>query len=296
MLYRLFILMISSTRLFKVHSWFLTFQLPVFFTSWSTAGVCFVWTEWMNETVPDLPDAKLSEYFDECFKFIDDAIADGGTVLVHCFAGVSRRFLFFSFGFLHHWFEALFLIEVMIYRYELTVLILGSYVSLTRCLVRFCTLQCDCYSCVYDVQVQYELSRSTHTCPGKKTSDTSQLWLYTTTPGVWELSTRWYIMFQYFDSCPIILLRAFSVPSLWLLLLQILTENRIMQDDEMNFERAELDPPVATKHRRTNLTWNRFIARLHFSFFCLVLFHIYMDGIGIKLFSFSENECQVFDM
>ncbi|XP_057771807.1 dual specificity protein phosphatase 1-like [Salvia miltiorrhiza] len=40
--------------------------------------------------VPDREDVKLSQYFDECFAFIDEARASGGGVLVHCFAGRSR--------------------------------------------------------------------------------------------------------------------------------------------------------------------------------------------------------------
>ncbi|GER44738.1 dual specificity protein phosphatase [Striga asiatica] len=40
--------------------------------------------------VSDKADANISQYFDECFKFIDEARARGGAVLVHCFAGRSR--------------------------------------------------------------------------------------------------------------------------------------------------------------------------------------------------------------
>lgn len=40
--------------------------------------------------VQDCPDAAVSQYFDECAEFIDNAIRQGGRVLVHCFAGVSR--------------------------------------------------------------------------------------------------------------------------------------------------------------------------------------------------------------
>ncbi|KAG6432219.1 hypothetical protein SASPL_103793 [Salvia splendens] len=39
----------------------------------------------------DTEDAKLSQYFDECFAFIDEAKVSGGGVLVHCFLGRSRR-------------------------------------------------------------------------------------------------------------------------------------------------------------------------------------------------------------
>ena len=38
----------------------------------------------------DLPDTDITQYFPQCFKFIDDVRADGGRVLVHCNAGVSR--------------------------------------------------------------------------------------------------------------------------------------------------------------------------------------------------------------
>lgn len=40
--------------------------------------------------VLDTADTNLSEHFDECFDFINEAKRDGGGVLVHCFAGRSR--------------------------------------------------------------------------------------------------------------------------------------------------------------------------------------------------------------
>jgi dual specificity protein phosphatase 1B len=40
--------------------------------------------------VIDKPSAEISEYFNECFNFIDDSIKDKKTVLVHCAFGVSR--------------------------------------------------------------------------------------------------------------------------------------------------------------------------------------------------------------
>ncbi|MBA0856765.1 hypothetical protein Goshw_002686 [Gossypium schwendimanii] len=42
------------------------------------------------ETVLDKEDTNLSQYFDECFNFIDEAKREGGGVLVHCFVGKSR--------------------------------------------------------------------------------------------------------------------------------------------------------------------------------------------------------------
>lgn len=37
-----------------------------------------------------MPSANLKQHFQACIKFIKDAIAEGGTVYVHCYAGVSR--------------------------------------------------------------------------------------------------------------------------------------------------------------------------------------------------------------
>ncbi|RRT84449.1 hypothetical protein BHE74_00001909 [Ensete ventricosum] len=39
----------------------------------------------------DTPGTELVKYFAECFSFIDEARSAGGGVLVHCFAGMSRR-------------------------------------------------------------------------------------------------------------------------------------------------------------------------------------------------------------
>ncbi|XP_028842161.1 dual specificity protein phosphatase 19b [Denticeps clupeoides] len=41
-------------------------------------------------TVLDLPETDITSYFPECFEFIDQAREQGGTVLLHCNAGVSR--------------------------------------------------------------------------------------------------------------------------------------------------------------------------------------------------------------
>ncbi|GIY43951.1 dual specificity protein phosphatase 22 [Caerostris darwini] len=40
--------------------------------------------------VPDSPEENLSKYFSKCNDFIHDARSNGGNVLVHCLAGVSR--------------------------------------------------------------------------------------------------------------------------------------------------------------------------------------------------------------
>ncbi|XP_076145029.1 dual specificity protein phosphatase 19b isoform X2 [Alosa pseudoharengus] len=41
-------------------------------------------------TVLDVPETDITSYFPECFAFIDQARNQGGVVLVHCNAGVSR--------------------------------------------------------------------------------------------------------------------------------------------------------------------------------------------------------------
>ena len=38
----------------------------------------------------DTPSANLKQHWPGCYQFIDQAIQEGGTVLVHCYAGVSR--------------------------------------------------------------------------------------------------------------------------------------------------------------------------------------------------------------
>ncbi|XP_002737637.1 dual specificity protein phosphatase 19-like [Saccoglossus kowalevskii] len=38
----------------------------------------------------DIPETDITRYFDQCFKFIDEAKSSNGVVLVHCNAGVSR--------------------------------------------------------------------------------------------------------------------------------------------------------------------------------------------------------------
>ena len=41
-------------------------------------------------SISDSPDHRIDLRFQECFAFIQDALSIGGTVLVHCFQGVSR--------------------------------------------------------------------------------------------------------------------------------------------------------------------------------------------------------------
>lgn len=46
--------------------------------------------EYKNIHIRDIDSQSISEYFDECSKFIDDAIKKDGKVLVHCSYGISR--------------------------------------------------------------------------------------------------------------------------------------------------------------------------------------------------------------
>ena len=41
-------------------------------------------------SVTDSPEHRIDVHFDECFEFIRAALAEGGSVYVHCFKGVSR--------------------------------------------------------------------------------------------------------------------------------------------------------------------------------------------------------------
>ena len=41
-------------------------------------------------SVDDVPSTNLKQHFAACHRFIEAAIQAGGTVLVHCWAGVSR--------------------------------------------------------------------------------------------------------------------------------------------------------------------------------------------------------------
>ena len=40
--------------------------------------------------IPDENHINIKQYFPECNAFIDNALSNGGRVLVHCAAGVSR--------------------------------------------------------------------------------------------------------------------------------------------------------------------------------------------------------------
>jgi protein-tyrosine phosphatase len=61
------------------------FRLVVLYT---ILKLCFCWK---IEEVADKEDTDLKQYFNECFDFIDEAKKNGGYVLVHCYAGRSRR-------------------------------------------------------------------------------------------------------------------------------------------------------------------------------------------------------------
>lgn len=57
---------------------------------WVCRFVCFY------VIVVDKEDTNLGIYFDECVDFIDEAKRQGGSVLVHCFVGKSRRLVLFD--------------------------------------------------------------------------------------------------------------------------------------------------------------------------------------------------------
>ncbi|KAG2385737.1 hypothetical protein C9374_002886 [Naegleria lovaniensis] len=46
--------------------------------------------KYMRVAIDDDKNAPISQYFQECFDFIEEAISNSGVVLVHCAAGVSR--------------------------------------------------------------------------------------------------------------------------------------------------------------------------------------------------------------
>jgi dual specificity MAP kinase phosphatase len=46
--------------------------------------------KYLKISIPDALNINITDYFQQAFEFIDDAINDGNSVLVHCFAGKSR--------------------------------------------------------------------------------------------------------------------------------------------------------------------------------------------------------------
>jgi hypothetical protein len=46
--------------------------------------------KYLKISIPDALNINITDYFQQAFEFIDDAINDGNSVLVHCFAGISR--------------------------------------------------------------------------------------------------------------------------------------------------------------------------------------------------------------
>ena len=40
--------------------------------------------------IVDIPGQDIKKYFPECLKYIEKSIQEGGRVLVHCIAGISR--------------------------------------------------------------------------------------------------------------------------------------------------------------------------------------------------------------
>ena len=55
------------------------------------ACILMLWCCRKIETVADRDDVDLKRYFQEGFDFINEAKRNGGAVLVHCYAGRSRR-------------------------------------------------------------------------------------------------------------------------------------------------------------------------------------------------------------
>ena len=44
--------------------------------------------KWISEL--DAPTANLKQHFTACHRFINNCFAQGGRILVHCYAGISR--------------------------------------------------------------------------------------------------------------------------------------------------------------------------------------------------------------
>ena len=45
---------------------------------------------YLQVSVDDVPEERISKHFNRCTRFINHALAAGGVLLVHCYAGVSR--------------------------------------------------------------------------------------------------------------------------------------------------------------------------------------------------------------
>lgn len=41
-------------------------------------------------SISDSPTECISQYFEECFSFIQEALSSNGSILIHCFQGISR--------------------------------------------------------------------------------------------------------------------------------------------------------------------------------------------------------------
>ena len=46
--------------------------------------------EYLHVSIQDTPSARISQQFRRCIRFIEEGLARGGVLLVHCYAGVSR--------------------------------------------------------------------------------------------------------------------------------------------------------------------------------------------------------------
>lgn len=60
---------------------------------------CFVYKQ---IDAVDMPTYEIHRHFSECISFIDSAISGGGTVLVHCYQGVSRSATIISAYLMHN--------------------------------------------------------------------------------------------------------------------------------------------------------------------------------------------------
>ena len=46
--------------------------------------------KYLHVSIQDTPSARISQQFTRCIRFIAEALASGGVLLVHCQAGISR--------------------------------------------------------------------------------------------------------------------------------------------------------------------------------------------------------------